>query len=910
MLLTLLSLNSFAQNICYPFIQRKYINWNEVVTGTRQFQSMNTRAISNHENFAWIGAYGNIGSANHSDALLLHYNDTGKFIRAIRFGTLGANNNDQIMDIQTTSTGSIVVVGSTTGVSLSGASLGFISFFSGDGKLKWTKTTPSYSRTGNTNSDIYNSVYVHNSNTLLAVGEGSQYSGKRNIIITQFDSTGTISWSKSIDLNNTEHHALGATRYGNEWVITGWCRSTQTYPFAIFLNNSGTIRQIWKGQTNGTNQFSRVTVGPNGTIYAVGTSGTGITANALVTAFYPSGNIKWNRVIGTNNTQENGQHILLQGASLWLSTTVQTFTTNRIQVFQLDTATGTNITNSKLLSNGNTSFTGFANARNFDFLKKGGLTTLGVDNAAGVHGNFMINSPCNSNCGANNVTLGSNNATWTWNTSTYTENNLNSHSNLAFDTNSINFNTLANCVQACPLPIKVTTTPILLCPGQTSVNVDATQALAETYQWSDGSGSGSRTFTNSGTYYLTTSNACGSRMDTVEVIQATAPVKPKIKDTTFCNVSFSYSVDLTQKGSKYVWDNGSTLPTRTFTRAGIYWIDTKNDCGSRVDSLRLKVIPPPVSPQLPDTAICAAKSIVFDFLRQWTSTYTWPDQDTTVPKTWFGSGNVILKVSNACGTVFDTVNVRLVYPPLASLAQDTIFCARPVKWNVDWTQPNITSYLWYDFNTSPKRTLSYPGKYNITVSNYCGSYTDTFNILLDTTPVKRLVDNVWFCQGEVYVIKGNQFSGNFKYRWNNGIKVPDIGVSQTGVYILETYNSCGTRLDTVNVFSVRCDCKMWMPNAFTPMGSPGVNDEVRPMFVDDYGNNCAVKSGTWSVYNRWGECVFSGPLSEGWNGTYMNQPLPTGMYAYLINLTFDSSVTGFRNLTEKGTILLLDGQKN
>jgi gliding motility-associated-like protein len=103
---------------------------------------------------------------------------------------------------------------------------------------------------------------------------------------------------------------------------------------------------------------------------------------------------------------------------------------------------------------------------------------------------------------------------------------------------------------------------------------------------------------------------------------------------------------------------------------------------------------------------------------------------------------------------------------------------------------------------------------------------------------------------------------------------------------------------------------MFMPHAFTPIGSSGINDEIRPMFVDDYGNTCAVKTGTWSVYNRWGECVFTGPLSEGWNGTYMNQQLPTGVYAYLINLTFDSSVTGFRNFSEKGTILLLDGNKN
>ncbi len=901
-------LESWSQGVCYQYIQRKYIRYQESAA-TTVLTSMNTVAVSNNGKYIYAGGNGTVRNANNTDNWLMQYNDTGKLIRALKFGVTGTNNSEVTTDIQTLSSGSILVCGSTRLTTLGTTTLGFISFIDATGKLKWTKRTPSFNR--NNANDEYNSIYKYSNNSFLVVGSGSQQTGKQNIIATLIDSSGNTTWSVNIDLGNNSHEALGATRVGSEWVITGWAQSTQIYPFAVFLNTSGAVQRTFKGNSNGQNRFGRSVAANHGIIYTLGSTGNGLTSQTLVTAFDVNGNRRWSRSIGANNTQEIGHNIILEGNSLWISSKSQTITNHRTLLYQLDTATGTTVSNPKILSNGNLNFTNYDNARDFEPLAKGGISVIGLDNAAGIHGNLMINSPCQTNCGTATATILNGAANWTWTNSTNTTNSTGNLGTLNFDTLTFGNSVTVNCKQDCPMPVKATTSPLLICPGNTFINIAAGQPLGESYLWSDGNNNSARSFFNEGTYYLTTSNPCGSREDTVVVVKTGAPVKPSnLKDTTFCTTTFNFSLDVTQIGSKYVWDNGSTLPTRTFTKAGVYWLDTRNACGSRVDSMRFKVIPPPVSPFLPDTNICFAQSLTLDFPKQNTSKYEWSDFDTMVPKDIFQSGTLTLKVFNACGIVYDTVNVTTKYAPFTTLAKDTIFCSSNFLWDVNWTQWDADYYIWENFTTTPQRQFNYPGKFWLTAGNRCGIKTDTFQIFIDTLPVKRLVTDVYFCSGETYIINGEQFnSPRTKYKWSNGLKIPNIGVAQSGTYTLETSNACGVRMDTVRAYAVRCDCKMWLPDAFTPLGSPGLNQEILPMFVDDWGNTCGVKEGTWSIYNRWGECVFKDqPLSVAWNGLYNGNVLPVGIYVYVIKATFDTSVTGFRNFNAKGTIFIIDAK--
>lgn len=91
--------------ICYPFIKRQYFTLTEKVVGARQFSSWNTMAVSNRSKGFWVAGYGTVNGANHGDGWLMKYDDTGKFVGAIRYGVRGTGSNEIINDVATTPSG-------------------------------------------------------------------------------------------------------------------------------------------------------------------------------------------------------------------------------------------------------------------------------------------------------------------------------------------------------------------------------------------------------------------------------------------------------------------------------------------------------------------------------------------------------------------------------------------------------------------------------------------------------------------------------------------------------------------------------------------------------------------------------------------------------------------------------------
>lgn len=66
------------------------------------------------------------------------------------------------------------------------------------------------------------------------------------------------------------------------------------------------------------------------------------------------------------------------------------------------------------------------------------------------------------------------------------------------------------------------------------------------------------------------------------------------------------------------------------------------------------------------------------------------------------------------------------------------------------------------------------------------------------------------------------------------------------------------------------------PNAFSPYGSEGVNDEWRVSYKSITSFECY-------IFNRWGEklCEFRDP-SKGWDGRHKGKIVPAGVYYYVI----------------------------
>lgn len=136
-------------------------------------------------------------------------------------------------------------------------------------------------------------------------------------------------------------------------------------------------------------------------------------------------------------------------------------------------------------------------------------------------------------------------------------------------------------------------------------------------------------------------------------------------------------------------------------------------------------------------------------------------------------------------------------------------------------------------------------------------------------------------------------AGFDSYRWQDGSAKSSFTVYQAGRYQVQVKNRCGVAVDAINV--LECSSEIFLPNAFTPNGD-GKNDIFR--IVNYHGRQLI----DFSIYNRWGECIFlTTDAKQGWNGTYHGQLQPAGTYVYKVRYR---NTQGQEKLL-KGTVTLL-----
>jgi gliding motility-associated-like protein len=125
------------------------------------------------------------------------------------------------------------------------------------------------------------------------------------------------------------------------------------------------------------------------------------------------------------------------------------------------------------------------------------------------------------------------------------------------------------------------------------------------------------------------------------------------------------------------------------------------------------------------------------------------------------------------------------------------------------------------------------------------------------------------------------------FRWDgNGISDPAIAEPFITPTASATYKISFTHPDgcvaddtiAINVIDPNTlDCeKIFLPNAFTPSGSPGRNDRFgisNPFAVPDFIS--------FEVFDRWGGRVFEGAdRFDTWDGLFNGQPVNPGMFLY------------------------------
>lgn len=181
--------------------------------------------------------------------------------------------------------------------------------------------------------------------------------------------------------------------------------------------------------------------------------------------------------------------------------------------------------------------------------------------------------------------------------------------------------------------------------------------------WSDGTATTSLPVSGTGTYTVYGSNACGTDSASCVVVIREFPdlYLPPTLDTCFeIGTGFFY----TAQGSSgaYQWNSGSQVATELITQEGLYICTLTNQCGSTVDSIRIKRLAG-VDLFIPEDSLQMCKQQITVNLLQIETNYEYqlfaPWTGLPVGSDIRESGWYRIRAFNTCGEIWDSVYVDL-----------------------------------------------------------------------------------------------------------------------------------------------------------------------------------------------------------------------------------------------------------
>jgi gliding motility-associated-like protein len=192
--------------------------------------------------------------------------------------------------------------------------------------------------------------------------------------------------------------------------------------------------------------------------------------------------------------------------------------------------------------------------------------------------------------------------------------------------------------------------------------------------------------------------------------------------------------------------------------------------------------------------------------------------------------------------------------------------------------------------------------YVVKVSNDCFSDTESVDVIIRPIPtVDAGLDTLIYRNTEAE-LHGVTNAPNFY--WLSSVylanplsletKATPLNTTTYYLFVISEYGC--TNFDSVRVI-VEPKTQILIPTGFSPNGD-GVNDIFRIM-QPTLNLKTLLE---FSVYNRWGEKVFStNDATEGWNGTYKGVAQEMSVYTwYLIGKTYDGE-----DIFKKGNITLV-----
>jgi len=447
----------------------------------------------------------------------------------------------------------------------------------------------------------------------------------------------------------------------------------------------------------------------------------------------------------------------------------------------------------------------------------------------------------------------------------------------------------------------------ILCKGATLNPISSAFPNTE-YTWMGTSKGFNYSITTAGKYYVDLVDLPKKVCKTSDTINVTFqnPVKINLgKDTTLC---LGQTIDLTvaQYGFKSFkwWDGNVNASTRKNNPAlnspAPHWVEGNTGvCISR-DSIFIDYFLPLTINLGPDIDLCDNATKDFDITDPNASQYQWltmtgttlatsPKYTATDP-----GGFYIGMVSNGSCSKKDTVEVTYFTTPIVDLGPDIDICDDEPISLLDASTSGAASYLWVTGETTPVIAPSQKSKFEywVKATNGICSASDSVWVYFTSSPELSFgFEDSVFCDAPN--LSYDFTLPNTTFRWMDGFDQPIRKIKVSGEYWVVAENNCNSDSAYVSIKIDETGCRLYFPTGFSP-NTDGRNDVWRPV-------GQVIEWVDLIVYNRWGEIIYKGNPSLGWNGTVNGVPVPDGLYP--VSVSYRKSTNGYPRLYVKTIVL-------
>ncbi len=408
--------------------------------------------------------------------------------------------------------------------------------------------------------------------------------------------------------------------------------------------------------------------------------------------------------------------------------------------------------------------------------------------------------------------------------------------------------------------------------GQTSLYLNA-DGENYTYRWNDSPelNTYSLNVSNSGTFKVDIwdENGCHNS-DQAEVQIYPLPKLDLLNDTVCAGQKGMLSAPSGEYN--YLWSNGEKTSSISVWD-GNYTLKLTDKFGCEIEG-KASVIwrSLPKVDLGPDLVICPLEERQLDAGSDYSS-YQWHNGSSseTIIASLLDTVNQVFVTDKYGCTGFDTQTTKFKVAPEIDLCSDTSVCKHQIT--ILNAGAGFDEYLWNDGDQNQIKEISEPGMYWINVSDGCFLFSDTARIAHWDMPVVAVLDTSLYAQ---IVVRGVGGTEPYRYALDQGLPqntnvFKDLKNGYHEIEIIDQ-NGCNAfaNITLSNVYDID------IPEFFTP-NYDGINDTWVVEGIERFTDSVI------KIFDRYGKLLAKFYASErGWDGTYLNKPMPTDDYWYVI----------------------------